>query len=117
MLDELKKLFVQEATYLLNKVEKDLLLLEKDRNNIDIIHDIFRAIHTIKGSAGVYNLEKTVLISHDFETLFESIKTGDLAVSNEIISLTLQAKDTLLKLIEADSEDIIDDTVMNLHTQ
>ncbi len=112
MLDELKKLFVQEATDLLNKVEKDLLLLEKDRDNIDIIHDIFRAIHTIKGSAGVYNLEKTVLISHDFETLFESIKTGDLAVSNEIISLTLQAKDTLLRLIEADSEDIIDDSVI-----
>ncbi len=112
MLDELKKLFVQEATDLLNKVEEDLLLLEKDRNNIDIIHDIFRAIHTIKGSAGVYNLEKTVLISHDFETLFESIKTGDLAVSNEVISLTLQAKDTLLRLIEADSEDIIDDSVI-----
>ena len=108
MLDELKKLFVQEVNDLLATVEKNLLKLEKDNENVEIIQDIFRTMHTIKGSAGVYNLEKTVLIAHSFENLFESIKTGDVVVSNEIISTTLKAKDLLLKLIGAESEDEID---------
>ena len=110
MLDEQKKLFVQEVTDLLNKVEKDLLLLENDIDNIEIIQDIFRAMHTVKGSAGFYNLEKTVQLSHNFETFFDSIKTGNLIVTNDIISLTLQANDTLLRLISAESEDVVDDS-------
>ncbi len=110
MLDELKKLFVEEVTDLLTKVEEDLLLLEKDKDNNDIIQDIFRAIHTIKGSAGVYNLEKTILVSHNFETIFESIRIGEVAVSNDIISLTLHAKDTLQRLISGETEDVVDDS-------
>lgn len=109
MLDKLKKLFVQEVTDLLNKVEKDLLVLETETDNIELIQNIFRTMHTIKGSAGVYNLEKTILIAHNFETLFDSIKNKDLKISKEIISVTLQARDVLLKLIEAESEDVVKD--------
>ncbi len=110
MFNEQKKLFVQEVTDLLLKVEKDLLLLENDSTNNDIIQDIFRAMHTVKGSAGVYNLEKTVLLAHNFESLFENIRKQELKVTNEIITLTLQANDTLLRLINADTETIIDDS-------
>ncbi len=109
MLDKLKVLFVQEVRDLLNKVEKDLLILEEDTGNQEIIQNIFRTMHTIKGSAGVYNLEKTILVAHNFETLFESIKSGKIVISNEIISVTLQAKDILLRLIEAESEDYVKD--------
>lgn len=116
MLDELKKLFIQEVTELLQKTEKDLLALEKDKDNPEIVADIFRTMHTIKGSAGVYNLDKTVLLAHSFENLFSKIKEHKIAASNDIISLALSAKDIILSLIEADSEDIIPASEINKFT-
>lgn len=104
MFDQLKKLFIQEVSELLTKTEKDLLLLENDKTNNEVLEDISRTMHTIKGSAGVYNLEKTILIAHNFENLFVKIMEGKISASNEIISLALNAKDILLKLIEAEDE-------------
>jgi len=113
MFDELKKLFIQEVSDLLAKTEKDLLQLESDNINVEVLQDISRTMHTIKGSAGVYNLEKTILISHNFENLFVKIMEGKLNVTNEIISLALYAKDILLKLIEADNENDIEAEIIN----
>lgn len=113
MFDELKKLFVQEVAELLEKTEKDLLLLENDKSNSDVLQDISRTMHTIKGSAGVYNLEKTIFIAHSFENIFVKIQEGSLEVENNIISLALEAKDILLKLIEADKESDIEQNIID----
>ncbi|MBN2890670.1 MAG: chemotaxis protein CheA [Bacteroidales bacterium] len=104
MFENLKILFFQEVKELLSNTEQNLLLLENDKTNKEILEDIFRTMHTIKGSAGVYNLEKTVRLSHSFESLFSKIKDGKVAITNEIISLALNAKDIILTLIEAESE-------------
>ena len=108
MLDELKKLFVLEVKDLLENTEKNLLLLEKDRDNENIQQEIFRTMHTIKGSAGMYDLSLTSKIAHDFENIFTKIKDGKLSATNEVISLTLKAKDVILELIEAKSESDVD---------
>ncbi|MBN2663824.1 MAG: chemotaxis protein CheA [Bacteroidales bacterium] len=117
MFDQLKKLFIQEVSELLAKAEKDLLLLENDKTNIEVLQDISRTMHTIKGSAGIYNLKNTILISHNFENLFVKIMEGEISATNEIISLALDAKDILLRLIEADTESEIPsneiETLMN----
>ena len=110
MLDELKKLFVLEVKDLLENTEKNLLSLEKDKKNEKIQQEIFRTMHTIKGSAGMYDLKLTTEIAHDFENIFAKIKEGKLKVTNEIISLTLDAKDIILELIEAKSESDVSST-------
>ncbi len=105
MFDELKKLFVQEVKELLENTENNLLSLETDSTNTEAMHEIFRSMHTIKGSAGVYGLNKTVQLAHNFENVFAKIKDGKIPISKKIISLALKAKDIILELIEADSED------------
>lgn len=109
MFDELKKLFIQEVTELLEKTEKNLLILETDNTDKNAMHEVFRSMHTIKGSAGVYGLNKTVNLAHDFENIFSKIKENNLSTTNKIISLALKAKDIILKLVEAKSEDDIPD--------
>ena len=96
MLDELKKLFIQEVKELLEKTESNLLLLEKDHSNKDLLMEIYRTMHTIKGSAGVYNLKKTILIAHSFEDLFKKIEDSRIEINNKIISLSLKAVDTIV---------------------
>lgn len=107
MFEELKKSFVLEVKDLLQNTEKNLLLLEKDRTNSDYLQEIFRSMHTIKGSAGVYGLDRTVKLAHSFESVFAKIKEGKLTASIEIISLSLDAIDIIMELIQADSEDKI----------
>lgn len=107
MFEELKKSFVLEVKDLLQNTEKNLLLLEKDRTNSDYLQEIFRSMHTIKGSAGIYGLDRTVKLAHSFESVFAKIKEGKLTASIEIISLSLDAIDIIMELIQADSEDKI----------
>lgn len=100
----------------MQNTENSLLALEKDRNNKKIIADIFRAMHTIKGSAGVYNFEKTVLLSHSFENLFDKIRDDKIEITNEIISLALKAKDIISDFIDKDNEDIVSDEDIKHYT-
>jgi two-component system chemotaxis sensor kinase CheA len=115
MFDELKKLFIQEVKELLDKTEKNLLELEKQPNNENILQEIFRSMHTIKGSAGLYGLSKTSKLAHSFEDLFAKIKEHKLEADKNIISLALKAKDTILKLIEAKNEDDIPNSEIDFY--
>jgi len=105
MFDELKKLFIQEVKELLEKTEKNLLSLETNNTDTEAMDEVFRSMHTIKGSAGVYGLNKTVNLAHDFENVFSKIKENKLSISKKIISLALKAKDIILRLVEANSEE------------
>ncbi len=116
MLEELKKSFVSEVKELLQNTEKYLLRLEKDRENAEYIQEIFRSMHTIKGSAGVYGLDRTVALAHNFENVFAKIRDGKLEANIEIISLALDAIDIILALIEAKSEDDIPDSKTDIIT-
>ncbi len=107
MYEDLKNEFISEAKDLLDTTEKHLLLLEQDPENKKFVQEIFRAMHTIKGAAGIYGYERTVDLAHAFENLFALIRDDKLQVDNKIISLALKAVDVLLSLITADSEDQI----------
>ena len=113
MFEELKKAFIEEVKELLQKTEKNLLLLENDRTNKEYVQEIFRSMHTIKGSAGVYGLDKTVHLAHQFESLFAKIRDGKLNADIQIISLALEAIDILLLLVQANSEDDIPNEKIN----
>ncbi len=105
MFEELKASFINEVKELLENTEKNLLLLENESENIDYVQEIFRSMHTIKGSAGVYGLDRTVELAHNFENIFSKIRDKKLQINNDIISLALEAIDIILELIQADSED------------
>ena len=83
--------FVAEALELATEVEENLLALEQHPDNLDILNAVFRAFHTIKGSAGFMNLTSVVAACHLTENLFDALRTGKATVTPQAIDVALRA--------------------------
>ncbi len=92
--------FVSEAQDNLDTIEVNLIELEQDPTNKDIINDIFRPFHTIKGVSGFLSLTKINKLSHTTENLLDSARSGDFLINDIATDAILEAVDTLKKLIE-----------------
>ena len=91
--------FVSEAGENLDTIEVNLIDLEQDPSNMDIINDIFRPFHTIKGVSGFLSLTKINKLAHATENLLDSARSGDLLINDTATDVILESVDTLKKLI------------------
>ena len=100
MKENLNATFIAEAHELLTDLEKALLQLEKDSHNKDGISEVFRTMHSLKGSASMFGFEAISELTHDLETIYESIRGGTAALTHEIFNITLKSLDHLKKLLD-----------------
>jgi len=100
-----KGLFVEEARELLEAIESKLLELEKEPGNEAIVDDVFRSLHTIKGSGSMFGFDEMTAFAHGLESLFDDVRKGRLGVTREIIGLTLESVDCLSSLLEGRDDD------------
>jgi len=91
--------FLEEARDLMGNLEHDLLELENDPENENLIHSIFQALHTIKGSGGMFGFTEVSEFTHQFETLYDQIRSGIVPISQPIIDLSLKSLDVLKKIL------------------
>lgn len=91
--------FFEEAEELLSRMEASLLGLEGAPDSRERIDEIFRAAHTIKGTAGVFGFDDVVAFTHDVESVLDRMREGDLPVTAERIGLLLQSKDQIGLLV------------------
>lgn len=101
----LLKDFFEEAFDMLDRLEQNILILDKDRNNTDAIQEIFRAVHTLKGSAGAVELFDTQKYAHRFEDLLDLIRENKIKVDDKTIDILLKGIDILKELINGASEE------------
>ena len=71
MIDKFRDTFREEAEELLSQLEDVLLELETKPGDSELINAAFRAVHTIKGSAGMFGFEKAGRFTHDLENLLD----------------------------------------------
>ena len=99
-LNESLGILVQEARELLADMEAALLAIEAHGVAPDRINALFRAAHTIKGSAGLFGLEPIVSFTHVMESLLVEVRSGDLALEPELAGLLFNCADHLSSLID-----------------
>ena len=92
--------FRQEAQELLEVLEQALLDLEHAPGDGDLIDSAFRALHTIKGSGAMFGFDALAGFTHHVETAFDLVRKGQVIASQELIAVTLAAKDRMRLLIE-----------------
>lgn len=100
-MDKFIKAFIDEASELIADLEKALLMLETDLNNADGISTIFRSMHTLKGSAGMFGFEDVSDITHHLETIFQDIRDGARVMEPKILTTTFKTVDHLRNLFDA----------------
>jgi len=91
--NEIEKIFIAESTEILEKLENNLVNLELEVDNDDLINEIFRYIHTIKGSSGIVGYKDVYEFTHKLENLFESVRSNKLQVDKNLIDLMLDSLD------------------------
>ena len=71
--------FVAESRELLRDMEEALLTLEQSPGDTEAVNAVFRAMHTIKGSSGVFGFDVIVAFTHVMESVIEEIRAGRIA--------------------------------------
>jgi two-component system chemotaxis sensor kinase CheA len=93
--------FLAETTELLEKLDDDLIALEKASDDTDLMNRIFRSIHTIKGASSFLGFDLLVKVAHKTEDVLNRLRKGELVVTPEIMDVILEATD-LVKLLVSD---------------
>src|SRR3984957_16302512 len=97
-MDDLLREFLTETNESLDTVDNQLVKFERDPNNAKILDNIFRLVHTIKGTCGFLGLPRLEALAHAVETLMGKFRDG-LPVNNEGVSLTLASIDRIKEIL------------------
>ena len=97
--NELLGLFIQEANEHLLHLGDDLVSLESNPGDTDEINRIFRAAHSIKGTASFFGFSAIVELTHVMESVLSLVRDGKLPVTPHLISILLSASDKLTLMV------------------
>ena len=119
-MDDLLREFLTETSESLDTVDNQLVRFEQEPNNAKILDNIFRLVHTIKGTCGFLGLPRLEALAHAGETLMGKFRDG-MAVTGEAVSLILVSIDRIKELLaqleatEAEPEGDDQDLIVKLH--
>jgi two-component system, chemotaxis family, sensor kinase CheA len=97
---ELVAEFVNESREHLADIEGQLLQIEAAGGDSDLVNEVFRAVHSIKGAAGFMGFSTLGKLAHELENILNLMRNGQLAASSATIDTMLKAADKLRWLIE-----------------
>ncbi|CCO24068.1 chemotaxis protein CheA [Maridesulfovibrio hydrothermalis] len=92
--------FIIEAKEHLETIEPNLLELEVNPENLDLLNEIFRPMHSLKGASGFLGLNTINGLAHKAENILDELRKGEIGVTSEIMDVILAATDLLRQLID-----------------
>ncbi|AWU97445.1 chemotaxis protein CheW [Azospirillum ramasamyi] len=98
-MDDLLSEFLTETNENLSVLDVELVRLEQNPNNPELLSNIFRLVHTIKGTCGFLGLPRLEKVAHASENVLGKFRDGELTINPEAVSLILQALDTIKSLL------------------
>ena len=119
-MDDLLREFLTETSESLDTVDNQLVRFEQDPNNAKILDNIFRLVHTIKGTCGFLGLPRLEALAHAGETLMGKFRDG-MPVTAEAVTLILSSIDRIKEILggleatEAEPQGTDQDLIVQLH--
>ncbi len=99
---EMKELlgsFIVETKEILEKLDVDLVEIEKNPSDMELLNQIFRSFHTIKGTSGFFGLERTAAVTHRCEDILNKLRKGEAVLTSGIMDVILIAYDKIKELL------------------
>jgi two-component system, chemotaxis family, sensor kinase CheA len=112
-MDNFKNKFIEEATDLIDGLEKALLVLEQNPEDVGLIQQVFRVMHTLKGNSSMFGFELIDRYTHNLETVYDLIRNKKLTLTREVLDVTLASVDHLKLLL--DENNYTDPDFITLH--
>ncbi|MCA9498363.1 MAG: chemotaxis protein CheA [Nitrospira sp.] len=117
MNDEMKEIlndFLAESSEMLEALDQHFVKLESEPSNTELLNEIFRCMHSMKGSAGFLGFTHLVEVAHQAESLLNKLRQGEMAVSPFIIDIILEAVDAV-KMLQSDIRETGEDSHVETH--
>jgi two-component system chemotaxis sensor kinase CheA len=99
-MQEIVESFVVETTEIFDALDQDLLLLEHNADDQELVNRIFRAVHTIKGTAGFLAFEEMGEITHHFEDVLNKLRRDQLKFEPWMLDVMFEAFDVMKCLLQ-----------------
>jgi len=100
--------FLSEAQEIVETLSRDLLLLEQSqkegRNDPDLLNDIFRAVHTLKGLAGMFGLSSLQTLAHTLENLLDDLRLGRVDLTQEALDILFDGIERIQRILASGDE-------------
>ena len=104
--------FREEARDILVDLESCLLELNENRGDPGLVARVFRALHTIKGSGAMFGFEDLAAFTHNLENAYDEVRKGRMAVTAELVDLTLGALDQIRAMVHEGAGDAAADPTL-----
>ncbi len=99
-MEEIKSEFITEAEESLDKIEPLFIELEQKGQDNNLLDEIFRSMHTIKGAAGFLALQAIVDVAHASENILKKVREGEIVLSKPLMDAILKSVDMLRLLLQ-----------------
>ena len=112
-MEEIFESFLIESREILEKLDLDLVELENRPDDKELLNEIFRSFHTIKGTSGFLGLVKLQKVTHSCEDLLNKLRKGEATLNDNIMDGILNSYDTIkemVDIIEEQKEENLDTT-------
>lgn len=93
--------FILEARECLETIGQRLLQIERDPTNLELLNDLFRSVHTLKGNCGMFEFEALERVVHAGEDVLDRVRAGKLPYTSAMADLLLAAMDHSAEMIDA----------------
>jgi len=100
-----KELFITEAQEHLEYLNKFMLELEGDPGNLEVVTEIFRSAHTLKGMSATMGYSQLTEVTHEMENLLEQLRVGDTPVDSHVMDTLFACLDTIGAMVDSIVED------------
>jgi len=98
-MDEIIDEFVVESEESLESLDQMFVALEKDPGNKELLNEIFRCAHTIKGASGFLGFQRLVEVAHVSEDVLNKLRKGELIATPEVMDAVLKAMDIIKEML------------------
>jgi len=99
-INKLKEIFIEEATEIIEKLDVDIINFEEDPTEKELLNELFRGVHTLKGSANSFGFSKLGEFVHHFEDVLDYYRNSDDEVTSKSIDLFLESVDIIKEVLE-----------------
>jgi len=112
--DLFRQSFREEAREILVDLEAALLELHDNPEDKELVGRVFRGLHTIKGSGAMFGFEDLAAFTHNLENAYDEVRNERLAVSPELVDLTLAALDQMRAMLEEERGPEVKDSAIRI---
>ena len=106
--------FIQEGQDLVQAIGEKLMALETSPADVELMSDLFRSVHTLKGNSGLFDFPEMTRVLHAAEDLMDAVRDGRVYYSTVLADRLLDAADFVSVLLDEIAADETNSTVLSL---